>query len=98
MFELDMRKLSLVVKVHPGSFIKKKEVYNMTKNVLPKASISRIFKNAGGERLSAEARNLILDDVESYATSLIKASMSASRHAGRKTVMPEDVSFGKILM
>ena len=40
----------------------------MTKNVLPKASISRIFKNAGGERLSAEARYLILDDVESYAT------------------------------
>lgn len=62
-------------------------------NDLPKAPISRMFKKMGGERLSVDARDLILEDVEDYTRSLIKECILASKHAGRKTVMSNDVKF-----
>ena len=35
----------------------------MNKNDLPKAPITRMFKKIGGDRLSAHARDLILEDI-----------------------------------
>lgn len=70
----------------------------MTGNILPKAPINRLFKKAGGDRLSSDARDLILDNIEGYAVSLMQDSVSISRHAGRKTVMAEDVKLAKKLM
>lgn len=63
------------------------------KNDLPKAPIKRIFRKVGGERLSMEARDLILADVEEYTRDLMKDCISASHHAGRKTVTSDDVKF-----
>lgn len=62
-------------------------------NDLPKAPISRMFKKIGGDRLSTEARDLILEDVEDYARDLMRGCIKASKHAGRKTVLSEDVKF-----
>lgn len=70
----------------------------MSKNDLPKAPINRMFKQIGGDRLSAHARDLILDDIEDYAKSLMQDSLRISQHAGRKTVMAEDVKLAKTLM
>lgn len=65
---------------------------------LPKAPINRIFKNVGGNKLSAEARNMILKDIETYATQFVKDCVDISKHAGRKTVMPKDVELAQKLM
>lgn len=70
----------------------------MSKTDLPKAPINRMFKKIGGDRLSAEARDLILEDIEAYAKTLMKGSINISRHVGRKTVMAEDVKLAKELM
>lgn len=70
----------------------------MIKSNLPKAPIHRMFKQAGGNRLSGKARDLILKDVEDYAMTLIKDSISISEHAGRKTVMADDVKLVQKLM
>lgn len=70
----------------------------MANTNLPKAPINRIFKKVGGNKLSAEARNMILKDVEVYATHLVKDCVDISKHAGRKTVMPEDVKLAQKLM
>ena len=70
----------------------------MSKTDLPKAPINRMFKKIGGDRLSAEARDLILEDIEAYAKTLMKGSLNISRHVGRKTVMAEDVKLAKELM
>ena len=70
----------------------------MTENTLPRAPINRMFKSIGGDRLSAEARDLILEDIETYAKSLMKDSLNISRHVGRKTVMADDVKLAKKLM
>lgn len=67
-------------------------------NDLPKAPITRMFKKIGGDRLSAEARDLILEDVEDYAKTLMRDSLNISKHVGRKTVMAEDVKLAKELM
>lgn len=64
----------------------------MTSN-LPKAPISRMFKKVGGERLSADARDLIMEDVEAYTENLMRDCISVSKHAGRKTVLSSDVRF-----
>ena len=70
----------------------------MSDNILPKAPINRLFKKAGGDRLSSDARDLILENIEGYAVSLMRDSVNISRHAGRKTVMAEDVKLAKKFM
>lgn len=70
----------------------------MSENILPKAPINRMFKKVGGDRLSAEARDLILENIELYGMSLMKDCVDISRHVGRKTVMAEDVKLAQKLM
>lgn len=70
----------------------------MSNNDFPKAPINRIFKKAGGQRLSEDARDLILENIEAYAMDLMRDSIYISRHVGRKTVLPADVKLAKKLM
>ena len=57
-----------------------------------------MFKKVGGDRLSSEARDLILENIELYGMSLMKDCVDISRHVGRKTVMAEDVKLAQKLM
>ena len=41
---------------------------------------------------------MILEDIEIYATHFVKDCVDISKHAGRRTVMPEDVKLAKKLM
>lgn len=70
----------------------------MSEYILPKAPINRMFKKAGGDRLSSEARDLILENIELYGIALMKDCVDISKHVGRKTVMAEDVKLAKKLM
>lgn len=58
---------------------------------IPKAPVTRIVKNAGAERISKDAEEKIVVAVEDYAAKLAKAVIEVAKHAGRKTIQPDDV-------
>lgn len=58
---------------------------------LPLATLERIMKNAGAERISEKGLKAFQEAVEEYAEALAEASAALARHAKRKTVMEEDI-------
>ncbi|RLE57345.1 MAG: histone [Thermoprotei archaeon] len=58
---------------------------------LPLAPIDRIFHKAGAERVSEEATYVLRDILEAIAYEIAREAIELARHAGRKTVMAEDV-------
>lgn len=58
---------------------------------IPKAPVTRIVKSAGAERISKDAEEKIVEAVEAYTTVLAKKVIDIAKHAGRKTIQPEDV-------
>ncbi len=67
-------------------------------NLLPIAAVERIARKAGVERISAEALELLTLSTEDIAGELVKEIETITRHAGRRTVKPEDVKIaaGKV--
>ncbi len=65
---------------------------------LPIASVERIARKAGVERISAEALQELTVSVEDIAAELVKEIETIAKHAGRKTVKPEDIKIaaGKV--
>ncbi len=65
---------------------------------LPIASVERIARKAGVERVSAEALQELTVSVEDIAAELVKEIETIAKHAGRKTVKPEDIKMaaGKV--
>lgn len=55
------------------------------------ASLERILRNAGAERVSASAVAYLSEALEEYGEKLAKEAIGLARHAGRKTVKKEDV-------
>ncbi|MEE1116823.1 histone family protein [Methanosphaera sp.] len=58
---------------------------------IPKAPVTRIVKSAGAERISKDAEEKIVEAVEAYTASLATAVIDVAKHAGRKTIQPDDV-------
>ncbi|MFO7967760.1 MAG: histone family protein [Archaeoglobaceae archaeon] len=58
---------------------------------LPVAPIERIMKKAGAERISEEAKDAMIDELEEYAANLARRANETSRYVGRKTVKAEDI-------
>ena len=58
---------------------------------IPKAPITRIIKNAGAERISKEAEELLVEAVEDYTQKLGLCVIDMAKHADRKTIQPSDV-------
>ncbi len=56
-------------------------------------SMERIAKKAGVHRVSKQALEELREAVMDYGSGLAEQAVLLSRHAGRKTVMQDDVLF-----
>lgn len=55
------------------------------------ASLERILRNAGAERVSAPGVEAMAEALEDYGLKLSLEAVALARHAGRKTVKKEDI-------
>ncbi len=58
---------------------------------IPIAAIERVARNAGVDRISAEALKELQDTLEDIALEIAREAAVAAKHAGRKTITAEDV-------
>ena len=59
---------------------------------LPLATVERIMRTAGAERISNDAVSAVAEKAEALMKELTKEAVVLSRHAGRKTVTAEDIA------
>lgn len=59
--------------------------------MLPLAAIERVARKAGIERISKEALEELKKLVEEIAQELAFEAAELAKHAGRKTIRPEDI-------
>jgi len=66
--------------------------------MLPLATIERIARKAGLERISADAIKELAKIVEELGSELALEAAQAARHAKRKTILKEDIKLvaGKV--
>jgi histone H3/H4 len=55
------------------------------------AAVERIIKNAGADRVSADATETLAGLMEEYGTFLAREAKKMADHAGRKTLRGTDV-------
>ena len=65
----------------------------MTKPSLSLMSFDKIAKRYGARRISKDALEEMRDVIEEIALQLSESAVRVSRHAGRRTVMKEDIIF-----
>jgi len=59
--------------------------------MLPLATIERIARKAGLERISADAIKELAKTIEELGSELALEAAQAARHAKRKTILKEDI-------
>lgn len=57
------------------------------------SAFHRILKKTGAERVSDDAAEELRDTMQQIASDLAKDVVTAAKHAGRKTVLKEDIEF-----
>ncbi len=63
--------------------------------ILPLTPFERILKKAGAKRVSQEALQELSDVLEEKLMKIASDAALLAKHAGRKTVLPEDVKMAK---
>ena len=58
---------------------------------LPLASVNRLIRNAGAERVSKDATVEFAKLLEAEGAKIAKKAVSLTKHAGRKTVKVDDI-------
>ncbi|MGB2729115.1 MAG: histone family protein [Halobacteriota archaeon] len=58
---------------------------------LPIAPITKIIRNAGAERVSEDASQALVKELERYGEKVASKAVSLAKHAKRKTVKAEDI-------
>lgn len=61
---------------------------------LPLATIERIMKKAGAERIIMTAVSSLSEILEDIGTKITIEAIELAKHAKRKTVKKEDIKFG----
>jgi len=65
---------------------------------LPANAVERLLKKAGADRVAGEAAEALRDFVSAEARDLARRAWQLAEHAGRKTVLAEDVKLAKKTM
>ncbi len=63
----------------------------MAKRLIPLASMEKIMKNAGAERVSDKAKEALKNVIEDIAEDIAADAIKLAMHAGRKTVKAGDI-------
>ncbi len=63
----------------------------MAEKLLGLATMERLLKKAGAERVAESAKEAMKEVLEELALRLGSEAVELSKHAGRRTVMGEDV-------
>jgi histone H3/H4 len=58
---------------------------------LPIASVTRLLRNAGAERVSEDASVALVEILEAEGEKIAAKAVSLAKHAGRKTVKRKDI-------
>ena len=58
---------------------------------LPLASVDRVIRNAGADRVSEDAKAALAKKLEEYGEKLSREAVKWAKHAGRKTVKAVDI-------
>ncbi|MFB0545149.1 MAG: histone family protein [Asgard group archaeon] len=58
---------------------------------IPLAPLDRIVRKAGAERVSISAAKALRESLEEIGRDISQRAIELSRHAGRKTVIAEDI-------
>lgn len=61
------------------------------KRTIPLATMERILKNAGAERVSDKAKAAMKSVLEEIADDIAQQAIKFSMHAGRRTIKAEDI-------
>lgn len=59
---------------------------------IPKAPVKRIIREAGAERVSADAVDTLVEFLEDYAEEVSEKAVAYAKYAKRKTVKAEDIA------
>ena len=58
---------------------------------IPKAPLARIMMQAGAQRISSDALDVLVEIIEDKALDIASQAVKISKHAGRKTVNDGDI-------
>lgn len=64
-------------------------------NILPELPFERILKKVGAKRVSQDALAEFAIIMEEKLTTIAKEAVALAKHAGRKTIIGEDVRLSK---
>jgi histone H3/H4 len=59
--------------------------------IIPVASVGRVIREAGAERISESASEELTRILEEYGMKISNQAIALARHAGRKTVKEDDI-------
>ncbi|MEA1994413.1 MAG: histone [Euryarchaeota archaeon] len=59
--------------------------------ILAKASVDKLIRKAGAERVSEDAAKELAKILEQEGVALAREALSLAEHAGRKTVKKDDI-------
>ena len=64
-------------------------------NILPKLPFERILKKVGAKRVSQDALEEFATVMEERLMGIAKEAVALAKHAGRKTLIEEDIRLSK---